>query len=143
MRDWCVVVPHQPEGARQARHRLTAALAEWMPDTDLTDIASVAGELIGNAVRHAAPLPGGVVRVAWRLTSAGDIEIRVTDGGAATRPAVRLADAESPDGRGLTIVSALADAWGVEHDGLGQCVWARLPVPATRRSGSVLAGAGA
>jgi anti-sigma regulatory factor (Ser/Thr protein kinase) len=143
VRVWCVVVPHRPEGARRARHRLSAALTGRLPGVDLTDVVAVAGELVGNAVRHAAPLPGGVVRVAWRLTRMGGVEIRVTDGGAGTRPTERSADAESPDGRGLTIVAALADAWGVERDGLGQCVWARLPAPATRRSGAALAGAGA
>jgi anti-sigma regulatory factor (Ser/Thr protein kinase) len=138
-----VVVPHRPEGARRARHRLSAVLTARLPGVDLADVVAVAGELVGNAVRHAAPLPGGVVRVAWRLTRVGGVEIRVTDGGAGTCPTERGADAESPDGRGLTIVAALADAWGVERDGLGQCVWARLPAPATRRSGAVLAGAGA
>jgi anti-sigma regulatory factor (Ser/Thr protein kinase) len=140
-RVWCVVVPHQPEGARLARHRLSAALSERLPGEILADVVAIAGELIGNAVRHAAPLPGGVVRVAWRLSPAGLVEIRVTDGGAAGRPTERVAGPEEPDGRGLTIVSALADTWGVIRDGLGQCVWARLRLPAARRPEPALAGA--
>ena len=141
-RTWCVVVPHQAAGARQARHRFTAALEGLLPGTFLSDAVAVMAELVGNAVRHARPLDGGVVRVAWRLHPAA-VEIRVTDGGSTSPPEQREADAESPDGRGLTIVAALADSWGVDHDGLGQCVWARLTVPATRRPGPLLAGAGA
>jgi anti-sigma regulatory factor (Ser/Thr protein kinase) len=133
-------VPHHAHGARVARHRLTASLTELLPAGALADVAAVAAELVGNAVRHAAPLPGGVVRVAWRLVRAGLIEIRVTDGGAATPPVPRVADPEAPDGRGLTIVGALADRWGVDREGPAQCVWAHVTIPATRRPAPTLAG---
>jgi anti-sigma regulatory factor (Ser/Thr protein kinase) len=140
-RVWCVVVPHHAEGARLARHRLAGSLAGLMPAAAVADTVAVAAELLGNAVRHAAPLPGGVVRVAWRLLRAGGIEIRVTDGGAATPPTVRQVGSESPDGRGLAIVAALSEGWGVDRDGLGQCVWARLTAPTTRPATGTLAGA--
>jgi anti-sigma regulatory factor (Ser/Thr protein kinase) len=110
-----------------------------MPAIALADAVAVAAELVGNAVRHASPLPGGVVRVGWRLLSGG-IEIRVTDGGGTTAPTERRVGSESPDGRGLSIVSALADGWGVDHDGLGQCVWARMTNPMTRPAGAEPAG---
>ncbi|MDI1461735.1 ATP-binding protein [Catellatospora sp. KI3] len=128
-RAWCVVVPHHARGAQQARHRLAAALADAVPPGLLDDVVSVAAELVGNAVRHADPLPGGVVRLAWRLRSIDGnavIEVRVTDGGATQVPRPRVAGVEDPDGRGLTIVDALAIRWGVERDGLGQSVWAEL-----------------
>jgi anti-sigma regulatory factor (Ser/Thr protein kinase) len=85
---WCVVVPHHARGARQARHRLTAALTGSIPPALLADVISVAAELIANAVRHAEPLPGGVVRLAWRLRTSEDsrwVEVRVTETGAASR----------------------------------------------------------
>jgi anti-sigma regulatory factor (Ser/Thr protein kinase) len=139
---WCVVVPHHAQGARHARHRLAASLDGRTPPESLADIVAVAAELLGNAVRHATPLPGDVMRVAWRAYPAGTVEIRVTDGGSTTTPTERQVGAESPDGRGLAIVGALALSWGIERDGLGQCVWARLPMPATRPVGAALAGTG-
>jgi anti-sigma regulatory factor (Ser/Thr protein kinase) len=126
---WCVVVPHHARGARQARHRLTAALTGSIPPALLADVISVAAELIANAVRHAEPLPGGVVRLAWRLRTSDEmrmIEVRVTDGGAPQLPRPRTASTDEADGRGLKIVEALADRWGVDKDGLGQSVWAEL-----------------
>lgn len=129
-RAWCVVVPHHARGARIARHRLANELAGVVAATLLTDAVAVTAELVGNSVRHAQPLPGGVVRVAWRLraSSAGvdEIEVRVTDGGSSSPPTIRQAGPESVDGRGLTIVAALAVRWGVDRDGLGQSVWAEL-----------------
>ncbi len=134
-------MPHHAHGARTARHRLTASLTGLLPASALSDVVAVTAELVGNAVRHAAPLPGGVVRVAWQVVRAGLIEIRVTDGGAATPPAPRAADPEAPDGRGLAIVAALSDHWGVDRMGPAQCVWACIPIPATRRPAPTLAGA--
>jgi anti-sigma regulatory factor (Ser/Thr protein kinase) len=125
-RAWCVVVPHHPRGAHVARHRLAEELKSLVSADRLADAAAIAAELVGNAVRHAAPLPGDVIRVAWRLLATGDLEIRVTDGGSPSGPQVRPAGPEAVDGRGLTIVAALADRWGVERDGLGQCVWAAI-----------------
>lgn len=126
-RAWCVVVPHHAGGARLARYRLAAELGDAIRPTLLADTIAVVAELVGNAVRHADPLPGGVVRVAWRLRSNGAaVEVRVTDGGASDPPQIRRVGPDSTDGRGLTIVEALADRWGVERDGLGQSVWAEL-----------------
>jgi anti-sigma regulatory factor (Ser/Thr protein kinase) len=126
MRAWCVVVPHHVRGARLVRRRLADALAGVIGPDRLGDIVAVTAELVGNAIRHAAPLPGGVVRVAWRLLANGCVQVRVTDGGAATPPLPRFAPADALDGRGLAIVDALSTRWGVERDGLGQCVWAEI-----------------
>lgn len=129
-RAWCVVVPHHARGARLARHRLAAELAPVVPPALLADAVAVLAELVGNAIRHADPLPGDVVRVAWRVRQrvTGDsVEVRVTDGGAATRtPRMRSAGPDEVDGRGLGIVATLSDRWGVDRDGLGQSVWAEL-----------------
>ncbi|WP_406046444.1 ATP-binding protein [Micromonospora sp. NBC_00898] len=138
-----MVVPHHATGARLARHRLADELADVVPPILLADLVAVLAELVGNAVRHADPLPGGVVRVAWRLRSTADgqrVQLRVTDGGSASGPLMRAADPDAVDGRGLHIVSGLASRWGVDRDGLGQSVWAEFDPVATTRSDLVVAG---
>ncbi|MEW2430013.1 ATP-binding protein [Micromonospora sp. NPDC047644] len=131
-----MVVPHHPGGARLARHRLAAELTDVVPPTILADLIAVLAELVGNAVRHARPLPGGVIRVAWHLRPTVEgtlIQLRVTDGGSASSgPRLRTAGLDAADGRGLHIVAGLATRWGVEQDGMGQRVWAefdRVPAP--------------
>ncbi|MFF5177159.1 ATP-binding protein [Micromonospora sp. NPDC000316] len=138
-----MVVPHHAAGARLARHRLADELADVVPPTLLADLIAVLAELVGNSVRHARPLPGGVVRVAWRLrpSAAGPrIQLRVTDGGASTGPRIRTANPDAADGRGLHIVAGLATRWGVERDGMGQRVWAEFDPTATTRPDLVPAG---
>jgi anti-sigma regulatory factor (Ser/Thr protein kinase) len=130
-RAWSMVVSHDARGARRARQQLAAELRDLVPPALLADAVSVVAELLGNAVRHAHPLPGGVMRLTCRAFIAGEtsIELRVSDGGSELTPTERQADPDAIDGRGLTIVAALARAWGVEAEDHGQCVWAALGVP--------------
>ncbi|MBT8227043.1 MAG: ATP-binding protein [Dactylosporangium sp.] len=125
-RGWCLSVPHSARGARLARHRMMAALTGTVTTEVLVDAAAVAAELVGNAVRHASPLLGGTIHVAWTSIDRNGVEIRVTDGGSSVAPEVQQANPDSVDGRGLTIVAALASSWGVECDEGCQCVWAKV-----------------
>lgn len=125
-RSWSVTVPHHPRGAALARHRLADELAAHPIDAAIAaDVVSVVSELVGNAARHARPLDGGVIRVGWAVRPAL-VEVRVSDGGAPGRPALRIAEPDSGNGRGLAIVAALADRWGVEHTSAGRDVWAEF-----------------
>src|SRR3954463_1146668 len=124
---WCVRVPHRPRAARLARSRLLATLTGLVSRERLADALAIVAELVGNAVRHAAPLPGGMIRVGWRVLTGGGLLIQVTDGGGtSSAPRVKPPSADAGAGRGLAIVAALTSRWGVEQHELGQCVWAEL-----------------
>jgi anti-sigma regulatory factor (Ser/Thr protein kinase) len=79
------------------------------PDT-IEDGRIVISELVGNAVRHARPLPDGTLLVCWTPEVAG-IRISVSDGGSATRPHKVNASSSALAGRGLTIIDSLALSW--------------------------------
>ncbi|HEY7223384.1 MAG TPA: ATP-binding protein [Micromonosporaceae bacterium] len=135
-----MAVPHHAGGARQARQWLDTELGPLVPAALRADVIAVAAELLGNAVRHAAPLPGDVIQLGWRVDTDANgtlVELRVRDGGSPMVPTERAPEPESLDGRGLAIVAALARSWGVERDAAGQCVWAQLRSPA---DGSTRAG---
>lgn len=128
-----VLLPHAPSSIGLARHALGAELrAHGVPEAAVADATLVLSELLSNAIRHARPLPGGVVEVAWTLNG-GSLEMTVTDGGGPTRPHVVMPPPSAPGGRGLSIVGHLSRGWGVRSDDRGTTVWAVLPAGRGRR----------
>jgi hypothetical protein len=54
----------------------------------------------------------------------GRLTVEVTDGGGPTRPAPATPSVTAHGGRGLNIITALADDWGVRDDARGEVtVW--------------------
>ncbi len=121
-----VLLPHAPSSVSTVRRRLRADLrAAGVYDEIADDAAVVMSELISNALRHARPLPSGDIRVAW-CRDDELIHLAVSDGGAMTEPHRTRMTLSSLGGRGLSIVEALADGWGVRHEEEGTTVWATL-----------------
>ncbi|WP_372442675.1 ATP-binding protein [Streptomyces pactum] len=90
----------------------------------------------------------GAVRAAWRIDERARLTVEVTDGGGPTRPVPATPSITSRGGRGLNIITALSENWGV-RDGSGEVtVWATLsardPFAARvgRPSGPVATGTG-
>jgi anti-sigma regulatory factor (Ser/Thr protein kinase) len=127
-----VTVRHAPASAGDVRRQLGADLSDaGVPAAVVADATLVVSELVGNAVRYAAPLPGGVLEVSWAIDP-DSVRLRVSDGGGPSVPARYEAGPEDIRGRGLAIVAALARDWGVElaPNGAGptSTVWVDLPV---------------
>lgn len=110
-----IVIGHQLSGVAQAR-RWTVKATRSTPSRS-QDVASVASELITNALRHTrSGLPEGRV-VVELLTTVGQYTLRVTDDG--PRPGEEAAyprlcadtDPERVGGLGLRLVEALATEW--------------------------------
>jgi anti-sigma regulatory factor (Ser/Thr protein kinase) len=124
------LLPYTASSVGVARRRLLGDLTEaGVHEATACDASLILSELISNALRHASPLPGGVVKVSWRLS--GDcVEIAVGDGGGPTAPAVNKPAAGALGGRGLGIVDRLSLRWGVYtcQDGSETTVWAALPL---------------
>src|ERR1700760_260114 len=98
-----VRLPYGRSAVPLARRHLVADLAaRRLPEQVVHEAESVVAELVGNAVRHASSLPDGTVRVHW-YTRDGVVEIEVTDGGGATRPAPVRGSHYATSGRGLRI----------------------------------------
>jgi anti-sigma regulatory factor (Ser/Thr protein kinase) len=125
-----VLLPHAPASVAVARQRLSADLdAAGVVHAAVGDAVLVVSELLSNAIRHARPLPGARVQVAWAVDN-GSVEVAVSDGGAPTRPYPAHASVSALGGRGLDVVEYLARTWGVRADSQGLTVWAVLPAPA-------------
>lgn len=125
-----MAVPHGPAGVGEARHRMRDQLrVRGVSETVIDDAVLVLSELLSNAYRHGRPLGRGMagdgdVRAAWHVDKTGRLTVEVTDGGGPTRPVPATPSVTARGGRGLNIITALADAWGVRDDVHGEVtVW--------------------
>lgn len=125
-----VMLPYTASSVGVARRQLIGDLTgAGVHEATACDAGLVLSELISNALRHATPLPGSLVRVCWGL---GDdrVEVAVSDGGGPTAPMINKPATNALGGRGLGIVERLSIRWGVftQHDGAETTVWAALPL---------------
>ena len=126
-------LPHVHASAKDGRTALRHDLADRGVPVAVSDAAVlVVSELVSNAVRHARPLPSGKVELAWAVDDGG-VTVLVRDGGSATRPRAYPLTRSATGGRGLGIVDAVAQDWGVDEEHSRTTVWARLVDPASRR----------
>ncbi len=118
------MLPHARASAAAARRQLAAELRGAGLDPVVVDDAMVVvTELVGNAVLHGRPLADGAIRVEWEPHDTV-VDIAITDGGGASRPVRRDADAMALSGRGLAMIGQLASRWGVDEGTESSTVWA-------------------
>ncbi|MEJ8635399.1 MULTISPECIES: ATP-binding protein [Streptomyces] len=129
VRQFTVLLSPTLRGARLARLLTTAQLASWGLPSE--SAAQIVAELATNATVHGR-VPGRDFRLDLTVDDEGKrLRIEVTDTrgdrvppgpGISTAPA-----ADSESGRGLLIVEALADRWGVAQGPVPRkTVWAEL-----------------
>jgi anti-sigma regulatory factor (Ser/Thr protein kinase) len=115
---------NSPASVTQARRYVREHLDGTPPD--VADAVTVmTSELATNSIRHAgSDFEVGIDR------SGQTIRVDVTDRGAGT-PTVLAPGPEAPSGRGMRIVSQLADDWGVTPAGDGgtKTVWFTVTLP--------------
>jgi anti-sigma regulatory factor (Ser/Thr protein kinase) len=117
----CLDLESNPAVVRDARSFALAVARQWHLDALEDEVALVTSELVGNAVLHARTS----ISLILRHEAPETVTVEVHDEN--TRmPTVAGCPADATSGRGLSLVSALASAWGVRPDGLGKVVWARL-----------------
>ncbi|GHD66562.1 ATP-binding protein [Streptomyces goshikiensis] len=126
----CMDVTHGPAGVGEARHRMREQLRmSGVSESVVDDAVLILSELLSNACRHGRPLGSGEIgngeiRAAWRVDRAGRLTVEVTDGGGPTRPVPATPSVTARGGRGLNIISALAQDWGVRDGASGEVtVW--------------------
>ncbi|GHJ34926.1 ATP-binding protein [Streptomyces sp. TS71-3] len=118
----------RPTTVPRARALLHAMLGTWQVSQDVSETAElVLSELVTNALRVRVPHDR---QVGVRITHSpqdGVLLLEVSDAGTG-RPEVRNPGEDETSGRGLLLVEALADRWGVRDraHGIGKTVWAEL-----------------
>jgi anti-sigma regulatory factor (Ser/Thr protein kinase) len=104
--------------------RAIGDLAATLPAQTLQELKLLVTEMVTNSVKHADG--EGPIGLELRVGT-GAVLIAVTDSGHGFEPLAPDPDPDAEAGRGLFIIDALADRWGVDR-AHGTRVWAELDV---------------
>jgi anti-sigma regulatory factor (Ser/Thr protein kinase) len=102
-----------------ARKFVASVLRGLIAPSDIEVVVLLASEVVTNAVIHAGTSVDLVVR---RIR--GGVQIEASDG-AKQPPVVVVGPVTSESGRGMRMVAALSDDWGVIRTAMGKTVWFR------------------
>ena len=116
-----IALPRSPASVGTARRFIEARTAAWsFPEPAGSQLVLIGSELVTNAVLHA--------RTELTLTLElrdGRARISVKDRSKAP-PTLRHYQADALTGRGLGVVAALSDSWGISAAADGKVVWAEV-----------------
>jgi anti-sigma regulatory factor (Ser/Thr protein kinase) len=116
-----------PSRIGQVRRIVSAQLRYWHLDPLIDQAALGVTELLTNVHRHAQPDKMCVVEIELLLDR---LTVSVHDHDPHL-PTVRDADSLDTCGRGLAMIAAVSESWGVRPEGpAGKVVWFTLPAPA-------------
>ena len=104
-----------PSEARQALDDLDGQIETGL----LRDVKLIVSELVTNSVRHSGSEEPIRMRAWARPTG---LKVEISDGGYGFEPRSPRREGHEEGGRGLMILEALAERWGVTHDGRSR-VW--------------------
>ncbi|MFD8448688.1 ATP-binding protein [Streptomyces coelicoflavus] len=97
---------------------------------ELTDAAELCvGELVANVIKHVGPeTPTTLVA----SLGGSHLRIEVHDPDARALPTLTCATLDAEAGRGMTLIDAVSDRWGVELTGDRKITWCEFRMDATR-----------
>ena len=133
-----VRLPPQPASVAAARAEVRTLLGGSDREDLIESAVLLVSEIVTNALLHA----GTEIGLSGRLSDRG-LRVDVRDG-SSHLPSRRRYATTSGTGRGLLMVEAMVDDWGVTRDRHGKTVWFELsadlddhdPGPAVRRTGA-------
>jgi two-component sensor histidine kinase len=102
----------------EGRRFVARTLRDWnIDEARIEPVMLVANELVANAIVHAQSAP-----MLSLAESGADLMLRVSDD-SKTPPVAQTPANDEFAGRGLLLVEALSDRWGIDTNGSGKSVW--------------------
>jgi anti-sigma regulatory factor (Ser/Thr protein kinase) len=116
-----VRLPAGPIAAPEARSEVRAVIGAWHVPVDVSVAVLLTSELVTNAIRHEA----GETVILAITCSCGQLRVDVHDT-SRLLPVMPEAPVDAEAGRGLMLVVALSDQWGVYRTPAGKAVYFTL-----------------
>lgn len=115
-------LPGSLTAAAEARRKLEP-FQSLLGSRRLEELRLLVNEMVTNSLRHAGGLKAGI---GLKVGATADVlRVEVTDQGPGFDPEVNPPTVDQTSGRGLFLVQALSDRWGVIRSG-GTMVWAEI-----------------
>jgi anti-sigma regulatory factor (Ser/Thr protein kinase) len=131
-KEWDLPFLAQPGEVAALRRIIRIHLTHWgLPD--LVDTAQLClSELVSNVITHVGAGTPTTLAVSVRDTN---LRIEVRDPDARALPTLVSASIEAEAGRGMAMVNALTDRWGVILTDSGKATWCEIPTGLTSANG--------
>jgi anti-sigma regulatory factor (Ser/Thr protein kinase) len=113
-----VEVPHEALGVAGARRSARRCLTDWEVPVEHDLVVLLVSESVTNAICHGQPPCS--LHLTW---DGSTLRIAVSDTQLSALPVRRYANEESESGRGLALVEAIADRWGVTTCDVEKSLW--------------------
>jgi anti-sigma regulatory factor (Ser/Thr protein kinase) len=131
---WDIAFTAEPAEVAALRRIMRLHLGIWGLQ-DLVDEAQLCvSELVANVITHVGPGTPATLAVLMRGTR---LRIEVHDPDTRALPVLRRAGADSEQGRGMALVNAVADRWGVLLHPDRKVTWCELTTKLTAPDGHV------
>lgn len=112
-----------PARIGHVRRIVSAQLRRWHLDALIDPVTLGVTELLANVHRHASPSKRCTVELCLLI---GQLTVSVHDDDPRL-PRIRTAGNWETCGRGLALIAALSESWGMRPEGDGKVVWFTLP----------------
>lgn len=126
------VAQAQPERIAEARQQLRQMLHDWASEDQVESAVLMLSEMVTNVLVHT---DGDALVIAEISGVPGARRLRLDVADASDELPHRRHPGElASSGRGLLLMEMLADAWGVDPQGEGKCIWFELYEPSPGRA---------
>ena len=120
-----LTVPSVPFAVSAAREWSCRTIQRWRLGEAAEPIEQIVSELVTNSVEHAECTSVSVLLI----YAAGMLRLEVRDQDAGHVPVLKHPETGDVGGRGLVIVQALSDRWGLQVTDSGKAVWCEFALP--------------
>ncbi|MFI6561542.1 ATP-binding protein [Streptomyces sp. NPDC050534] len=122
-KSWDLSFLAEPEEVGSLRRALRTHLRLWGLHESIDAAQLCVSELVANVINHVGPGTPATLAVS---TNGAHLRIEVHDPDTRALPSLRQAEADSGSGRGLALVTAVAERWGVHLQPERKVTWCEL-----------------